>query len=442
MNIQEYIKLTHNGNIHWFVDEVSEYHHQRRVNDIIDKKEYLSGYHNILKRGAETYNGKVYEPRKVVLQYVQTIVNFQTSYLLKNPITLTGDKHVVSEYKKIYRKGKYNRIDFDILDSIVKYGNAYEYIYFDKEGKVTSKLIKPENSFPVFNHENHLIAFIESYVADFSDYYIVYYEDRVEQWSNVGDADLKLMNTYKNISGLPICYKNQNELDDNFGRSDLDDIIGILDNMEDLLSKFTDSFYKHHNPIPVVVGQQLKGDGLNQNVVGGGIVLDDGADFKMISNELDFQSFESIYKTLKQALLDISNTPAVSMNNTDVSNLSEVSMKLLFQLADIKAGLNEKYIREGLEKRFEKIRKILSVVGVQINEETFDTLNVVFQYSRPTNEKDIIDNLSKLREIGAVSIETILNNAPYINDVGEEQQRLSMEGALNANDSLIRNMDS
>lgn len=429
MNIQEYISRTHNGEALWFVEEVGMPFHKQRIQDVLDKKDYLSGQHKILKRGMETYNGKDFEPRKIVLQYSKTIVNFQTSYLLKNPVSLTGDEITVNEFKKVYRKGKFNKIDFDILDNLVKYGNAYEYI-FVQDGVIKSKLIAPEDSYPVYNYKNELIAFIEFYIADFAEYYTVYYSDRVETWTNAGtgEDDLYLLETKKNVSGLPICYKNQNELDTRFGRSDLDDFIGILDNMEDILSKFADSFYKHHNPIPVAIGQQLKGEGLPNHVVGGGLVLDDGADFKMISNQLDYQSFEAIYKTLKQALLDVSFTPAVGLNNTDVSNLSEVSMKLLFQLADIKAGLNEKFIREGMEHRFAVIADLLSRMGVSIDEEAYDSLDVVFQYSRPTNEKDIIENLKALREMGALSIESVLENSPYTKDVGQELERLKGSG--------------
>lgn len=38
MNIQEYIKIVHNGNQLWFVDEVSHYTNQKRVLDVIEKK--------------------------------------------------------------------------------------------------------------------------------------------------------------------------------------------------------------------------------------------------------------------------------------------------------------------------------------------------------------------------------------------------------------------
>ncbi|WP_283950803.1 phage portal protein [Heyndrickxia sporothermodurans] len=222
-----------------------------------------------------------------------------------------------------------------------------------------------------------------------------------------------------------LVYTNDNELSDVEGKSELDDWIEILDSMEDLISKYTDSFYKFIDPIFVTKGQTLKGESLPSEVIGKGINLDDGADADFVSNKLDYKSFETIYKTLLQALLDTSSTPAVSMNKTDVSNLSEVSIRLLFSLANVKAGLNEQYIREGIEQRNEKIRQLLSLQGVTFDDESFDTLDFVFHYNMPSNDKETIENLEKLNSMEAISLETILAKNPYVNDVATELKRLA-----------------
>jgi SPP1 family phage portal protein len=423
MDIQQYIFEKYDGNPEWFVEECNSVANRQRVNEILDIKDYLSGVHAILERPNEMFNGKEFESRRIILQYAKTILNFQSSYLLQKPITLTGNEYIVKEFKNVYRKGKYNRIDFDILDKLTKYGNAYEYVYIDENKDIKSKIIMPEDSYPVYDHENKMIAFIEYYNVDNINYYSVYYEDRVEKYDNKG-GQLRLSGVFENLSGLPIVYVNQNELDPCFGRSDLKDIISILDSMEDLISRATDAYYRFITGIPVITGQQLKGDGLPVNIIGGGLVLDDGATFDFVSNKFDYQAFESIYKTLTSALLDIANIPAVSMSKTDISNLSEVSIKLLFSLSDMKAGLNEKYMRAGMEQRFEKIRKLLELKGITFSDEEFDSLDVVFQYSRPQNEKDIIDNLKTLNDMRAISLETILENNPYVSDVSQELMRL------------------
>ncbi|WP_255258397.1 hypothetical protein [Bacillus toyonensis] len=53
MYIQDYIKAVHNGNPFWFKNEVNNYENQKRVLDIIRKREYLDGKHAILNRGGE-----------------------------------------------------------------------------------------------------------------------------------------------------------------------------------------------------------------------------------------------------------------------------------------------------------------------------------------------------------------------------------------------------
>lgn len=441
MNIQEYIKIVHNGNTEWFIDEVDNFVNQKRILDVIRKREYLDGKHAILNRGVENYNGTPYEPRKVILQYGKKVIELETTYLLKNPLTLTGKDDIVSDFKNVYKKGKYNKVDFDILNHIVKYGNAYEYIFMNKYGNIQSKLIQPENAYPIYNDELEMIAFVEYYTSLESDFYIVYYENRVEKYSNVGSGELKLISTFKNVSGLPIHYRNDNEMDLIFGKSDLDDFINIIDSMEDILSKFSDSFYKHHNPIPVVIGQQLVGEGLNPHLVGGGINLDDGADFKMVSNELNHQAFEVIYKTLKQELINISSTPAVSLNNADVSNLSETSMKILYQLADMKAGINEKYLREGLEQRIEKIILLLNRMGKSYDEKTIESLEMVFHYARPINETDVIENIVKLYEMGAISLESILDIAPLVSDSQRELERINRQTSESNSDEEVITTD-
>ncbi|WP_035351385.1 phage portal protein [Fictibacillus gelatini] len=430
MDISQYIKEVYDGKPDWFVEECNKVSISQRVQKILDIKEYLNGRHAINQRPNEMFNGKRYETRKITLQYAKTILNFQTSYLLKNPVSLSGDETVVGEYKKVYNKGKFHRIDHSILDKMVKYGEGWEYLYFDEKRNIKSKLINPEEVVPVYNDEGKLIAVIQNYMVDAIDYYVVYTPDTVEKYDNNG-GELRLVDRKPNISGLPICYINQNEVSDLYGRSDLEDIISILDNLEDLISKATDGYYKYITGIPVAIGQQLKGDGLPKDVVGGGLTLDDGADFKFVHNQFDHKAFETLYKHLLQSLLDISNTPAVSMNKTDISNLSEVSIQMLFSLADLKASLNAKYLEKGFEKRFEAIRRMLKYKGITFSDDEFDTLSVVFVPSTPKNEKEIIENLEKLQGMGAISLESVVEQIPYIHDKVQELERIKAERNVN-----------
>ena len=100
------------------------------------------------------------------MNYAKTILNFSTSYLLSNPITITGNEDAVSKLKRIYKNGKYNRVDFDILDKLQKFGNVFEYPYLDN-GVIKSKIIDPADGYAVYSEDdNSYIAFIEHYTIN------------------------------------------------------------------------------------------------------------------------------------------------------------------------------------------------------------------------------------------------------------------------------------
>lgn len=428
MTLQEYINQNYDGSSTWFVDECIRTWHTDRISNILNIKEYLNGKHAILARPDETYNGRTFKTRKIILQYAKTLLNFETAFLLKNPVTLTSeDKLTLESFKDIYNKGRYTPLDFKLLDKMVKYGEVYEYLYIDSDKNILSKIILPEDSYPVFSADGALIAFIEHYTIDGVSYYTVYENDAVKTYTDAGGT-LGQTGEFINISGLPIQYKTLDEEDDCKGRSSIEDYISILDNMEDLLSKYGDSFYKFLNPIPVLKGQKLKigkaGEGaIDPATVGHVLQIEDGSEFKLEQNKMDYQSLKELWNILKQSLLDVSMTPGVSMNSQEISNLSEVSIKMLFYMATVKGSLNSQYLMDGFIQRWDKIKKLLEYKNVNV----IGNIDCTFEMSIPQNEKEIIDNLKTLKDMNSISLETLLSRSPYIYDVQTELTRLKSE---------------
>ncbi|MGG6440506.1 phage portal protein [Saccharococcus caldoxylosilyticus] len=429
MNLQQYIKEYYEGRSDWFIEEVQSVSNQQRVMNVMNLKDYLDGKHKILQKPNEVFAGKEYVPRKIVLNHALTLLNFQTSFLLQNPVTITGKERIVKEYQKVNRQGKYDRLNYRILDKMLKYGQVYEYVYLENNKTIKSKLIDASEGYPVYNHENEMIAFIQAYMVDGIDYYVVYSEDVVETYNNKG-GQLRLTGRYANLSGLPIIYKTMNEVNENEGKSELENWISILDNLEDLISKATDGYYKYITGIPVITGQQLKGEGLPVDVIGAGLNLDDGATFEFVSNKFDSQAFKTLYEALLNALYEVAQIPSIAVGRTDISNVSTEAVKMLYQLAMMKAGMNEQFIREGIEQRFEKIRRLLEYKGITFTDDEFDSLGLVFSYALPSSDKEVIENMKSLREMGGLSLHTMLEQNPYVNDVQQELMRLKEENGI------------
>jgi SPP1 family phage portal protein len=425
MTLKEYIDSYYQGVSDWFVDEVKQPHNITKINDIISKREYLAGKHKIKNSEIILYNGKAIMPTRIVLQYAKTLLAFQVSFLLGKPVTLLSkDENTLRVFKEIYDLGDYDIVDRKILDKMLKYGQVYEYVYLDENNVIKSKLINGEDGFPVFADDGGYLAFIEHYIVNGVSYYTVFTPEEVTTY-NDANGQLETTGRYTNVSGLPCIYKTDNPLNEEIGRSEIDDWIDILDEMEKLLSKYCDSFYKFMNPIPILLGEKLNlgrnNEGaLDPSAVGYYLALDQGSDFKYAETKMDANSLKQMFQILKQCLLDISMTPAISMNSMEVSNLSEVSIKLLYSLAQVKASMNALYLLDGFKQRIEAMRKLLAYKGVEANGD----IDIIFNINMPQSEKDIIDNLKTLKDMGILSDETLLEHVPLNIDIASEKAKL------------------
>lgn len=433
--LQQFIHEQGYDPVYWFVEFVNETSQQMRIRDIIDKKEYLAGKHKVTERPAEMFAGKLIEPRRVVLQYARRLIEYATSYIIGNGFTYSGDQNLVKEINKLYKR-VFNGIDYDIVKGVYSYGNSWEHVY-RTNNDVKSRLIDAADSYPVIDNEGEYIAFIESYTVNNTTYWNVYVDEEVFKYNNVG-GDIQLAGTYKNIGGLPINYRNSNPIDDVFGRSDVEDYISILDSQEDLLSKAIDGFYRYISGIPVIKGQMLTNYELPSHVAGGGIVLDSDADFYFANNEFDHQAFETLYSHLMTALLDVSGTPSVALGKTDVSNLSEVSLRLLYGQAVEKGKITERYIKEGLYQRLDKLRLLLEAQGKYYSNEAWDSINITFQFNTPSSDTEAISNLAKLRDMNAISIKSIMKHGKYIDDVAVELEQIEEEKHKQVNTDTLQ----
>jgi hypothetical protein len=77
-----------------------------------------------------------------------------------------------------------------------------------------------------------------------------------------------------------------------------------------------------------------------------------------------------------------------------------------------------------MEQRFDKIRELMSCKGLVFSDDEYGTLGIVFQFPRPSNDKEIVDNLKVLKDISSMSLESIAERNPYVIDVQGELVRI------------------
>lgn len=130
-------------------------------------KNYLDGIHKVLMRQDFKFGGKTLTTAKIILQSISSIVDYHASFICGKPVTLTGDKEKLALIQSIYKKGFYNRTDYNIAKDLVKYGNAYEYVYKDEKGIIKSEVLNASDAFPLYE-DGEYVGFVEYYIDPYT----------------------------------------------------------------------------------------------------------------------------------------------------------------------------------------------------------------------------------------------------------------------------------
>ena len=189
------------------------------------------------------------------------------------------------------------------------------------------------------------------------------------------------------------------------------------------MSKLGDAIYTNSlSVMPIAVGQRIESS-IPADAMGYVLNLDNG-DFKYASATMDYNTIKLYLDNMKQMLNDISCIPSVLGSSTNIANISEISMEILMMMANLNADETQKWLNIGFDKRFQMFHKILTMQGVEVSTD----VSVIYNVSMPVASNDMIANLQVLRELGAISVESIMERSDVIRDVDAERERIKAEG--------------
>lgn len=409
---------------YWFQDVPNDTEHQKRIGNVLNIKEYFLRLHKVLHRPDFKFKGETYTTAKIVLQTLKSIVNFHASYVLGNPISINGEQNIVKEFNSIYRKGSFNTINYQIAQDLIKYGNAFEYDYLDN-GIIKNHLIANEDAYPVYDEQEIYVAFVEYWkeIDTGVEHYIVYYPDKVQTYKNN-----VLIDDRPNLTGLPIHYALLDKSEYNFfGDSPMNDLFPIMDKIENLLSKMDDSITTLSlNPLGVSVGRGIDSS-VSKDMCGANLNFETGGNFTYASATLDYNSIKLELDNLLQQLYTVSCVPSAVIGQSNIANVSEISLKLLFSQSDNKAKAMTKVLKDGFYKRFEYFRKLLALQGKAFSDDDFYSVDITFNYNRPVDTQSMMSELQIQRNMSAISKQTIIDLSPYTTNTALEIQRLKDE---------------
>lgn len=414
----------------YFRDQIGSSEHTYRQGKVTTIHKHLLREHSVKQRLLNSYNfkGKTFTPAAIVLQGIKSVINFHTAYLVGNPVTITGTPKAVEIMNKHYRNGIYLKTDWQILNDLMAYGNAFEYVYLDENNNIKSKVFRNQDSYPIYDSNMNYRYFVEYWKNKQSgdEHFTIYFPTHVDTYLNA-----KLVKSKANYTGLPIHYTTMDKAEyDQFGDSMLLDLIPIQDKIEGLLSKLDDAITTLSlNPVGVITGAKMtETDMVDSNVAGAILNLEEGNTFSYSSAEMDYRCIKYELDQLYQQFNLVAGIPSSILGQNNIANVSENSMSMVYQLTENRGKQNMNSLIEGFRERWERMRKLMILINSPISDDDFDSLNVSFNISKPIDTKQNMENMKMQYEMGALSKRTIMELSPYTTDSAQELQRLMDEG--------------
>jgi hypothetical protein len=127
--------------------------------------------------------------------------------------------------------------------------------------------------------------------------------------------------------------------------------------------------------------------------------------------------------------------PSAVVGQSNIANVSEISLKLLFSQSDNRAKQMTKVLKDGFFQRFEYFRKLLALQGKTFTDDDFDEVDITFNYNRPVDTQNLMNELKTQYDMGAISKQTVIDLSPYTTNTALEMQRLQDKDKVPIKDS-------
>lgn len=448
----------------FIVKEINRFKNSLKRRDMFAGVKYYKGEHEILqhRRMMIGTDGRLEEvdnlPNEHIVdnQYRKMVLQ-KNNYLLGQPFSIHCDNN---QYTKLLQNNYFKKCFYSLLlktgIDLYNCGIAWLYVYYDEQGQLAFKKIKPYEIIPgwkdadhtILEYAIHIYSIIEyvgkndervvDLVEVFDENGISYFElskggsliPREPYHSNyftVSDADGTVSEyNWLKIPLVPIKY-NDEEIPLIKAVKSLQDGINIIE------SNFLNCMEEDvRNTILVLVNY----DGTNlsefrKNLATYGAVKVrsvDGVsgDLKTLQIEVNAENYKAILEIFKKAIIE--NAMGYDAKDDRLSgNPNEMNIQSMYSDIDLDANGVETSLQAAFEEMLWFINADLYNKGYGNFEN--ETVDVIFNRDMLINESTVIDNCNK--SVGILSDETIVANHPWVDNPQLEIERIKKQKETN-----------
>ena len=395
-------------------------------------QDYYEGEHSILYR---TFEDKSKPNNKLINNFASYIVDVRTGYFTGVPLTYTSENRAYLETMKTILEYNDEQDVTSELDKISNTkGHSYELHWIDETGIPRFKQMNPDELIAVYSADisEEMLYGIryweEKHPTDKTvDLYIDIYDNenishfKVEKY---GKKDSITFNTgfephyygevpiveYLNNGERMGSFEDEIPLIDAYNLAESDSINDI--------QYFNDAYLKGKNLSATEPEDIAK---MKENRF---LLVDGDGDIEWLTKNINDTYLENIKDRVSKDIHKFSKTPNL-VSEEFISNLSGTAIRYKVWGLEQDTSQKERKWNKSVAKRLRLITNIINLKGNSVNPHD---IKVVFNRNLPQNVMELGQMVSQLR--GTVSLETLLSQLPFVNDVKEEIDRLESEQAV------------
>jgi len=415
------------SNMEMTVEKLQEFieSHKTEHTRYKELKDFYESKHAILSIPSKAS----YKPdNRLVVNFAKYIVDMLNGFFIGVPIKVSHESEAIDTYLTFvnkYNNQEDNDAELSKLCSI--YGNAYELVYVDGDGKVGVTYINPMEAFVVY--DNSIIGkpmYGVRYYTNTSGILEGSYSDNdtIFYFRALEDGTFEVYDESPHIfGGVPLIEYVENA-----------EKMGAFENVKTLINAFNKALSEKANDVDYFADAYMKILGVALENEDLKTIRDDriinlyGKDIdKLIVEFMEKPSADATQENLIVRLQDLIFQISMVMNINDSSFGTQSGIALKYKLASMEnlAKMKERKFTAGLNRRY----KMIAHTGLTpMGEDDWVGINYKFTRNHPANlleESEIAKNLS-----GVTSKETALTVLSVVGNVQDEMGKIKEENTV------------
>ena len=347
-------------------------------------------------------------------------------YFVGKPVSYTGNNDALME--QINQIVRYND-DAAENSTLAKYasicGVAYELLYIDNDGLIRYKALEPSHCFPIFcsDLEGEMLYFVRYWtdtdiITNIDTTYVqVYSQSDVATYRQDEAALTEIERVPHNFGLVPVAIFNNNN--DNIGDFEL--VMPLIDAYDAVQSDSVDAADYFADCYLLLSGMQGTDSDDIQNMRSNRVLLvDSEGDAKFLTKEVNDAEQENLKTRLVNDIYQLSGIPNLTADG--FATTSGIALRYKLMGLECKTATKETHFRYGLQRRFELICAILSLMGQDYD---YRDISITFTRNLPVDSSEVVNILNSAGHL--LSKETQLALLPYDLDVEKEIERKNAE---------------